>query len=75
MNSEEAGPPISPEGGGSLQGETTESSTELNYNALCIDANIFYETGCAFDKGLLAQLDQFAESPTNLPGRLLITFL
>jgi hypothetical protein len=57
MIPEEAGPPISPEPEGSLQGETTETSPELGYNSLSIDTNIFY------DKGLLAQLDQFAESP------------
>jgi len=63
MIPEEADPPISPEPASSGQAETIETSPELDYNALCIDTNIFFETGYAFDKGLLAQLDQFAESP------------
>jgi hypothetical protein len=48
---------------GPSQGET---SSELDYNALCIDTNIFYEAGYAFDKGLLGQLDQFVESTVQV---------
>ena len=39
---------------------------ELDYHALCIDTNIFRETGYAFDKGLPAQLTQFAGSPVKV---------
>ena len=39
---------------------------ELDYHALCIDTNIFRETGYALDKGLPAQLAQFAESPVQV---------
>jgi hypothetical protein len=39
---------------------------ELDYHALCIDTNIFRETGYAFDKGLAAQLTQFADSPVKV---------
>ncbi len=39
---------------------------ELDYHALCIDTNIFRETGYAFDKGLPAQLAQFADSPVQV---------
>jgi hypothetical protein len=60
MTREEADPPMSSDPAGAAE---PERSSELEYNALCIDTNIFYETGCAFDKGLLAQLDQFAQSP------------
>jgi len=41
-------------------------SPELGYHALCIDTNIFREAGYALDKGLLAQLDQFAHSPVQV---------
>ena len=39
---------------------------ELDYHALCIDTNIFRETGYALDKGLPAQLGQFAQSPVQV---------
>jgi hypothetical protein len=39
---------------------------ELDYHALCIDTNVFRETGYAFDRGLLAQLNQFADSPVQV---------
>jgi hypothetical protein len=39
---------------------------ELDYHAICIDTNIFRETGYAFDKGLPAQLAQFADSPVQV---------
>jgi hypothetical protein len=39
---------------------------ELDYHALCIDTNIFREAGYAFDRGLLAQLNQFADSPVQV---------
>ena len=61
--SEEAHRPAAPASAtGTQPREMTESPPGLDYNALCIDTNIFHETGYAFDKGLLAQLDQFAES-------------
>jgi hypothetical protein len=41
-------------------------SPELDYHALCIDTNIFRETGYGLDKGLPAQLDQFADSPVQV---------
>ena len=41
-------------------------SPELDYHALCIDTNIFHHTGYALDKGLPAQLDQFAQSPVQV---------
>src|ERR1700722_13069556 len=66
MIPDEADPPISPGPEGSSQEGTPESSPEFDYHALCIDTNIFYETGYAFDKGLLAQLDQFSGSPLQV---------
>jgi len=39
---------------------------ELDYHALCIDTNVFRETGYAFDKGLPAQMNQFAGSPVQV---------
>jgi PIN domain len=66
MVAEEADPPINAEPARLREAETMETSSDLPYNALCIDTNIFYETGYAFDKGLLAQLDQFAESPVQV---------
>jgi hypothetical protein len=39
---------------------------ELDYHALCIDTNIFRETGYSFDKGLPAQLAQFSDSPVKV---------
>jgi rRNA-processing protein FCF1 len=39
---------------------------ELDYYAICIDTNIFREAGYAFDKGLPAQLTQFADSPVQV---------
>jgi len=41
-------------------------SPELDYHALCVDTNILREAGYAFDRGLLAQLDQFAQSPVQV---------
>jgi hypothetical protein len=41
-------------------------SPQLDYHALCIDTSIFFQTGFALDKGLLAQLDQFAQSPVQV---------
>jgi len=39
---------------------------ELDYHALCVDTNIFREAGHTLDGGLLAQLDQFAQSPVQV---------
>jgi hypothetical protein len=39
---------------------------DLDYHALCIDTNIFRETGYALDRGLPAQLGQFAQSPVQV---------
>jgi len=66
MVAEEADPPIDAEPASPAQVQTMETSPDLPYNALCIDTSIFYETGYAFDKGLLAQLDQFAESSVQV---------
>jgi hypothetical protein len=41
-------------------------SPELDYHALCVDTNIFREAGYALDRGLLGQLDQFAQSPAQV---------
>ena len=41
-------------------------SPELDYHALCIDTNVFREAGYALERGLLAQLDQFAQSPVRV---------
>lgn len=39
---------------------------ELDYHALCIDTSTFREAGYGFDRGLLAQLEQFAQSPVQV---------
>ena len=36
---------------------------EFDYHALCIDTNVFRETGYALDRGLPAQLDQLRSRP------------
>lgn len=41
-------------------------SPELDYDALCIDTSIFHQTGYALEKGLVAQLEQFAQSPVQV---------
>jgi hypothetical protein len=41
-------------------------SPELDYHALCVDTNIFREAGYGLDRGLLAQLDQFTQSPVQV---------
>jgi predicted nucleic acid-binding protein len=67
MISDEAHQPADPApASGTLQRETIESALELDYNALCIDTNIFHETAYTFNKGLLAQVHQFAESPVQV---------
>jgi hypothetical protein len=66
MISEGADPPATPEPANvAPEGGTTEVSSDLDYDALCIDTNIFFEAGYAFAKGPLAQLDQFARSPIH----------
>jgi hypothetical protein len=45
---------------------TVTDETELVYHALCIDTNVFYETGYAFEKGLSARLEQLATSPVEV---------
>lgn len=46
----------------SLEPTQQPERPELDFHALSIDTNIILETGYAFDKGLLAQLDQFENS-------------